>query len=364
MGAEALPSFHDTYREVLEQLEKLKRIHELQVWTAEVPPPRLSMEAGNQSGPWNGTENPDVRRLVTISQVVVDLGSNERESDGDGALGGVDDKDMLNRERMKARGGAQGVTLEKQTQTSHNEIPERGLTTSEVEYEDQKEVLGNLQLKQQHNQKETTEDEDEQRSWKVEEVWNQDDAKKSKTNEVLTFQYMGKTRGRLDALRGNSDAAFADKGKDYRARNGQERKEDNDRPLLDVSDTTLHPNSDRETASQTDKSHRHSTRLEIRRENLKRELWHEVYEELTSELGAYIPFEKKEGSDSLLNFVNQISHLVRDQFDLLQKEETHSGTLRDALTRKHRENEVLCSEKAALQDKLDVILSALQQGSR
>jgi hypothetical protein len=214
---------------------------------------------------------------------------------------------MLSRE--KARGGAQGVTLEKQTQTSHNEIPERGLTTSEVEYEDQKEVLGNLQLKQQHNQKETVEDEDEQRSWKVEEVWNQHDAKKSKTNEVLTFQYMGKTRGGLDALRGNSDAAFADKGKDYGARNGQEREVDNDRPLLDISDTTLHPNSDRETASQTDKSHRHSTRLEIRRENLKRELWHEVYEELTSELGAYIPFEKKEGSDSLLNFVNQISHL-------------------------------------------------------
>jgi hypothetical protein len=89
----------------------------------------------------------------------------------------------------------------------------------------------------------------------------------------------------------------------------------------------------------------------------------EVYKELASVLVGFIPFEKKEGSDSLLSFVNQIGHYVRDQLDLVQREETHSGALKDALTREHRVNEVLRSEKAALQDELHVVLSTLQQGS-
>jgi hypothetical protein len=56
MGAGALPSFHDSYLQVLEQLEILKRIHELQVQTAELAPLRQTslMEAGIQRvcGKW------------------------------------------------------------------------------------------------------------------------------------------------------------------------------------------------------------------------------------------------------------------------------------------------------------------------
>ncbi len=94
IGAGALPSFHDSYLQVLEQLEILKRIHELQVQTAELARLRQTslMEAGNQSVCcWNETENPEgVWKVVSISQIIVDLGKGEREIDGDGTHFDID----------------------------------------------------------------------------------------------------------------------------------------------------------------------------------------------------------------------------------------------------------------------------------
>jgi hypothetical protein len=94
MGAGALPSFHDSYLQVLEQSEILKHIHELQVQTTELAPLRQTspMEAGNQSVRcWNETENPEgVWKVVSISQVVVDLGKGEREIEGNGTHFDID----------------------------------------------------------------------------------------------------------------------------------------------------------------------------------------------------------------------------------------------------------------------------------
>lgn len=368
MGAGVLPSFHNTYLQVLEQMEKLKRIHDLQVRNTEVAP-RLSMEAaGNKSGCWNGAENPEVGRLFSISQVVVDLGrSNERESDGDdGTNFGVHEREMFSRENRIQGKGVQGggsQVLEKQTKTSCNEMRERR-TTREVESEGQKEGFQNfLMKKHQQDEKETMEDE-EQRSWKIEEVWNQDDGKKRQRKEEFTFHVLERDVVELGEVIVKSDVASIDEEKNHsEARIGKKREENDDDPLIDVSNTTLHPNSDGETASETDKSHRHLSRLELSSETLKREVWHEIYEELTRVLSGYIPFEKNEGSDSLLSFVNWIGHFVRDRLDLLQREASHIDDLKDALTRQLRENEGLRSQKAALQDQLNVILSSLQQGS-
>ncbi len=355
-----MPSFHDSYLQVLEQLEILKRIHELQVQTAELAPPGQTslMEAGNQSVRcWNETENPEgVWKVVSISQVVVDLGKGEREIDGDGTHFDIDEKrDTFSTERMEAilaQGGVSQV-LKKHTQTSGNRMPERGTTTSEVESEGQKDILVNPLKMHPHHQKETMQDEEAQKSWKFDKVWIQDDGNKHISNEDFRFHCVQRKRDNLGQIQGVNYAALTDKEKDQEARSGDEREEKNDVNL----------NSDRETTSQTEKSCSHSVRLEPRHEILKREMQQEVYKELASVLVGFIPFEKKEGSDSLLTFVNQIGHFVRDQFDLVRRKETHSGALKDALTREHRVNEVLRSEKAALQDELHVVLSTLQQGS-